>query len=275
MIEISVLMCVYNMREYIDEAIKSILNQTFKDFELIIVDDGSVDGTLDIVRSYVDDRIKIIQNEHNYIASLNMGLKAVSGKYIARMDADDIMHVDRLRLQHAFMDRNPSLVVCSSWMKPFGKDVDKGVQWQTVNGYIQDPLLALLRNNILFNPTVMIRRSFLINNKLVYNNVKCAEDYRLWVDIAKSGGTFYVIPTSLVYYRISSKNMSKQNIQEREKETFNIRKEILYKLLEERLVDASVELKRIFTFMEIAVERNIIPVNLIFSFFYKLLKEKN
>lgn len=275
MIEISVLMCVYNMREYIDEAIKSILNQTFKDFELIIVDDGSVDGTLDIVRSYVDDRIKIIQNEHDYIASLNMGLKAVSGRYIARMDADDIMHVDRLRLQHAFMDRNPSLVVCSSWMKPFGKDVDKGVQWQTVNGYIQDPLLALLRNNILFNPTVMIRRSFLINHKLVYNSVKYAEDYRLWVDIAKAGGTFYVIPTSLVYYRISSKNMSKQNIQEREKETFNIRKEILYKLLEERLVGANAELKRIFTFMEIAAERNIVPVDLIFSFFYKLLKEKN
>lgn len=98
-------MAVYNGEKYITAAIKSVLNQTFGNFEFIIMDDGSTDGTLDIINSFKNKRILLIKNKHNYINTLNTGLEKASGKYIARMDADDIMHIDRLSIQYAIMEK--------------------------------------------------------------------------------------------------------------------------------------------------------------------------
>ncbi|MGL5227941.1 MAG: glycosyltransferase family 2 protein [Bacteroidales bacterium] len=87
-----------------------------------MVDDGSTDDTKDIIRSFTDNRIKLICNEHDFIGSLNLGLKESSGKYIARMDADDIMHPDRLKIQYNIMEEEPEITVSGSWIIVFGEN---------------------------------------------------------------------------------------------------------------------------------------------------------
>ena len=108
--KLSVLMPAYNAEKYIGEAIESILNQTFKDFEFIIIDDCSTDKTWEIILDYSkkDDRIIALRNEKNLkiSATLNKGIEIVKGKYIARMDADDWSYPDRLQKQHEFMEKN-------------------------------------------------------------------------------------------------------------------------------------------------------------------------
>ncbi len=104
---VTVLMSVYNGEKYLREAIDSILNQTFKDFEFLIIDDGSTDSSADIIRSYTDFRIRLIQNEKNIglTRSLNKGLKLAKGEYIARMDVDDISLPIRFEKQVSFLDK--------------------------------------------------------------------------------------------------------------------------------------------------------------------------
>lgn len=128
---ITILLCAYNAEAYIAEAIGSTLAQTYRDFELIIVDDGSTDGTLGIIRSYEDERIKVIEGGHDYVGSLNLGLKHCHGEYIARMDADDIMEPTRIATQMAVMDAQPDIAVCTTWANAFG-EVEK-----TIGNYVQ------------------------------------------------------------------------------------------------------------------------------------------
>ena len=112
---VSVVMPVYNVARYIDEAMESILNQSFPNFELIIVDDGSTDDTVERIKGYKDSRIRLYRHDHDFIGSLNLGLQEARGKYVARMDADDMMHVDRLRIQYNIMELEPSIDCCGSW----------------------------------------------------------------------------------------------------------------------------------------------------------------
>lgn len=100
--QVSVCMLMYN--KYLRECIDSVLTQTFKDFEFLIVDNGSDDDSMEIVKSYHDNRIRLIQNTHDYIGSLNMLLDEVHSKYIARMDADDIILLERLQVQFDYME---------------------------------------------------------------------------------------------------------------------------------------------------------------------------
>lgn len=119
-------MPAYNAEKYVAEAIESVLKQSFGDFEFIIVDDGSTDETLSIIRSYQDARIKLILSSHDFIASLNTGLNTVTSKYTARMDADDRMHIDRLKIQYSRLEESPQITVCSSWMASFGEHIPPG-----------------------------------------------------------------------------------------------------------------------------------------------------
>jgi len=114
--KVTVLMPVYNGEKYLNEAIDSILGQTFKDFKFLIINDGSTDGTADILKSYKDSRIKVTNNEKNIglTKSLNKGLKMAKSEYIARMDADDISLPTRLQKQVEFMDSHPKVGVCGT-----------------------------------------------------------------------------------------------------------------------------------------------------------------
>ena len=107
--EITVLMPVRNGERYIKESIDSVLNQTLTDFEFLIIDDGSTDRTVEIIQGYTDKRIRLVRKEHQFIQNLNEGLELASGSYIARMDADAIMHTERLRIQLKRMKKNPDI----------------------------------------------------------------------------------------------------------------------------------------------------------------------
>ena len=193
--EISVVMSAYNVEKYIADAIRSVLRQTFRDYEFIIVNDGSTDRTAKIIGSFRDRRIKVITNDkHDFIGSLNMGMAAARGNYIARMDSDDIMHIDRLKIQYAIMRNNPEIDVCTSWMTLFGDRANVGQVSKTLSGIVEMPLVHLLSRNIFFNPTSMIRSEFIRNHNIKYEHYDFAEDYKWWMEMARLGATFYVEP---------------------------------------------------------------------------------
>ena len=181
---ISVLMPVYNGSKHIREAIDSILSQTHANFELIIIDDCSRDNTIEIVKSYKDKRIVLLQNEVNLrtASSLNKAIEIAKGKYLARMDQDDISYPKRFEKQIAFLEDNPDYGICGTQLRNFGEHVKGEIDTNT-------PLLheeLQLRNlyYVAFDHTsVMMRRSVLINKNLRYRVGVIAEDYSLWIQI--------------------------------------------------------------------------------------------
>lgn len=120
---VSVVMSVYNGEPYLREAIDSILTQTYADFEFVIIDDGSTDESANIIRSYIDARIRFVQQENRGLpAGLNQGIGLSTGEYIARMDADDISELSRLARQVRYMDDNPSCVLVGTGASLIDKD---------------------------------------------------------------------------------------------------------------------------------------------------------
>jgi glycosyltransferase involved in cell wall biosynthesis len=179
--KVSVLMPVYNGSRYLCEAIDSILGQTFADFELLVIDDGSTDDSAAIVHSHTDGRIRLLSNNGNrgLVYSANRGLDMARGEYVARMDCDDISLPDRFARQVCFLDRNPDVGICGTHIEIFG---DR--QW--INRYPVDD--AAIRCELLFgtalaHPSVMMRSSLFRESGLRYENrfANVAEDYDLWV----------------------------------------------------------------------------------------------
>lgn len=199
---LSIVMPVYNVPAgYLQEAMDSILDQTFVDFELIIVDDGSTDDSISIVKSYNDSRIRLIQNNHDFIGSLNIGMAAARGKYIVRMDADDIMLPCRLQVQYEFMEKHLKIAVCGSWIEKFGND-ERIVQ---LPGEHEQIVTSMLLSNPMAHPSVMIRKNVFeqLGMELYKREYPCAEDYKLWTDLALKGYHFANIPEVLLRYRCS------------------------------------------------------------------------
>lgn len=200
---VSVLMSAYNAERYIEEAIKSIINQTFADFEFLIIDDGSDDSTADIIKSYMvkDKRICLLRNRENkgISYSANKGIEIANGKYIARMDADDISLSHRLETQIKFMDSHCEVAVSSAWMETFGNE--KKNIWKSPTTH--DEIVAtLFCSNCIWNPVSIIRKEVLDTHNLRYNiNYQRGEDYRLWTQISKYQKVAN-IPKVLHRYRI-------------------------------------------------------------------------
>lgn len=232
---ISIVMPAYNAEMYIKEAIDSIICQSFVDFECIVVDDGSTDSTREIVRSYADKRIVLLESKHDFITSLNLGMNAARGKFIARMDADDKMHPERLKIQHSIMESELTITVCGAWMQYIGEDVAPGSIAGGISGLVEYPLLQFLKGNFMSHPTAMIRRSFLEENQLRYENYAYAEDLKLWTEIAKLGGVFYIENQPLLYYRISETQVTNQKRDEQKATAERILLETLDWLLDKNI----------------------------------------
>ena len=221
-IPISIIMPAYNCEAYIKEAIESILNQTFKNFELIVIDDGSTDNTSRIVKSIKDHRIVYIKNRHRGIVdALNTGLNLARGKYMARMDADDVSYPDRLQKQYDFMEENPDIAVCGTHVVFPDNNVGN-----CGYGYWNDPLPCLAQGNILYHPTVMLRSQFMIEKELQYRPKPHAEDYYLWFEVVKNGGRLYTIPEVLYYYRANKDQVTNKFYDEMWRSTEIIQDEI-------------------------------------------------
>lgn len=206
---ISVVMPVYNAnQEFLEEAIESVLNQSFSNFEFIIVDDGSTNSTLSYIENYKDPRIRIVKNEHDYIDSLNKGINEARGRYIARMDADDIMLPDRLAVQFEFMEENQQIDFCGTWAEYFGNQNDI-VRTPTDH---KDIAANLLLGSAMIHPTVMFRETVYKNNRELYpQGYPCAEDYKLWTELVKNNFHGANIDKVLLRYRRSNKQQTVVN----------------------------------------------------------------
>jgi glycosyltransferase involved in cell wall biosynthesis len=197
--KVSVIMPIYNAEKYVGEAIRSILRQTFKDFEFLILNDGSRDQSLHVIESFKDSRIILINHKTNkgLVAILNQGLKLARGQYIARMDADDVSYPKRLATQIKFLEQHPHIAAVGSWVKTMGIEKNRGWQYRT------DPTILeceLLFDAPLAHPSAMLRSATLRKHNLIYR-IKHAEDYGLWNDIAQHAHLSN-IPRYLLHYRV-------------------------------------------------------------------------
>lgn len=202
---ISVILPVFNCEGYVAEAIDSILNQSFSDFELIIINDGSVDKSEQVILSYKDDRIKYIKNDGNIglIATLNKGIDLARGKYMARMDADDISLPNRFEIQLSYFEKNnDAAIICSPILgiTPEGKSCDgwevdlKHRTWEQIKK-------ALPHENCIAHPTVMAKTDVL--RKYKYNtSQKGSEDWDLWMRLVSDGYKIIKTDEFLLKYRL-------------------------------------------------------------------------
>lgn len=220
---ISVVMPMYNPNiTYLKECVDSILSQTFKDFELIIVDDGSTDlSGVQLIQAYNDHRIRLIQNEHDFINSLNTGIREAKGVYIARMDADDIMLPERLKVQFNYMESHLDIDLCGSWMESFG--AYSGVCKNCADH--PDIINELISSNSLFHPTVIMRAASILNRKecLYEAGFAYAEDYRLWTQLAMDGLLFSNISFVLLKYRTHEGQITNQRRSEMLQSSYRIK----------------------------------------------------
>jgi glycosyltransferase involved in cell wall biosynthesis len=177
---VSVVMPVYNCARFLPESIGSVLAQTYSNFEFIIIDDGSTDGSASIIKEYTDPRIRFVHNSRNLglAPSFNIGVREARGQYIARMDADDISRSDRFILQVHYLEQHTDIGLVGSDIRIMN---EKGVLVGK-RTHPRSPALikyGALYSNILFHPTVMARADILRTNPYDEHYVK-SEDYELW-----------------------------------------------------------------------------------------------
>ena len=205
--KITILMPIFNCAKFLGTAIDSILCQTEADFELVIIDDSSTDASQDIVRSYADPRIRLFVNECNMgvAKTLNKGLAYARGKYIARMDGDDICLPTRLAAQASFLDAHPEVDLCGSWVKIFSLQNDAIVFLHTRTYPLNHEAIncQMLFDIPFTHSTIMFRRELYQNGDYLYPLDNHSEDYALWVRLIKKY-RFANLPQILLHYRMSA-----------------------------------------------------------------------
>lgn len=207
-IKISVILPVYNSQDYVREAIQSVLNQTYSDFELIIINDGSTDNSSGIIESFKDKRIMYINNSKNsgLISTLNEGLRRANGKYIARMDADDICLPDRFQKQVEVLEKSDDVVLVSS---DFYELKGSNLKLSTgFNGSDEIKTVLLFAPGIA-HPTVMMRNIFKEKSIQYNSHFLHVEDYQLWTELSFIGDMIN-IDRPLLKYRSHNAQVSAQ-----------------------------------------------------------------
>jgi glycosyltransferase involved in cell wall biosynthesis len=199
-------MPVYNAENYLNEAIDSILNQTFIDFEFLIINDGSTDRSEEIIISYKDKRIKYFKNEVNLklIKTLNKGIALATGKYLVRMDADDISVPTRLEEQINFMNANDKIIVAGSWFINFDKNSNI-VKYPIDHDRI---VIDFLFKCSICHPSTIWRLEKIREYKFD-ESFEHAEDYHFWIKLLEVG-EIANIPKPMLYYRIHENSVSKK-----------------------------------------------------------------
>lgn len=197
--KVTIILPVYNGERFLRESIDSVLSQTYHDFELWVVNDGSTDGTVAIVDSYTDPRVKRVDNPHNMglVATLNRAFALVETPYIARMDDDDLWHPKKLELQMALLESHPEVGICGTSIHKFG-DVDAIHIFPETSDALK---VGLLFYCMMSHPSVVYRHSMLTETGLTYRqDFFPAEDYKMWIDVLKHS-EIYNLQEPLVEYR--------------------------------------------------------------------------
>lgn len=226
---VSVVMPVYNGEKYLRKAIDSLLCQTFVDFELIIINDASQDGSEEIIQSYDDRRIVYLKNSENLgvARTLNRGIAAARAEYIARLDSDDISLPTRLEKQVQFMDATPQVGLCGTWAQALEIGAGNITQTTTIFEFICQPekiKISLLFGNNFLHSSVMFRKACLQTIPGGYNpEFSFAEDYDLWVRISRNWKVVN-IPEILILYRIHDLQISTQKAKKQQEQAWLIQK---------------------------------------------------
>ncbi len=226
---VTVLMPTYNVAPYVREAIDSVMQQTYSDFELLVIDDCSTDNTIEVVRSIDDPRIRIVQNEKNVglAENLNRGLSHITTEYVARMDGDDIAEPLWLEREVAVLDNNPEIGICSGGFERFG----------TVKSLVRFPerhedCMA----NMLFECSVIVptfRMSLYRDHGLRYSTYAFpAEDYRFWAECLRVT-KIYNIQATLFHYRMHPAQICTARREEQQRKVAQVRRYMLEWLSEE------------------------------------------
>lgn len=213
--KVSVIIPVYNGEKTIRETVESVLNQTLSDFELIIIDDGSTDSTLDVLSTIKDSRLKVVSYSNAGVsASRNRGIELASGEYIAFLDADDFWTPDKLEFQVKALAANPQASVVYSW----ADCIDEANQLLgidhhfTVNGNI---LTRLLVSNCIAGSasSVLARREVFVEVGNFDETLTHAEDWDMWLRLA-ARYEFVVVPIPQILYRITDTSASSDFIKQ-------------------------------------------------------------
>ena len=207
---ITVLMPVHNGASHLEEAMQSILHQTLKDFEFLIIDDASTDNSVAIIQGFNDPRIRLIQSPDRLKLSgaLNLGLDHALGSYIARMDADDISFPRRLEIQAQFMERHPEIGLCGTWIRYFGGSSTAILKRPIHPAEIE---AFTLLDTPFAHPTVMLRRDMMERHHLRFNgDFFPTEDFELWIRAIRHFPAAN-IPRVLLRYRVHSKSLTGAN----------------------------------------------------------------
>ncbi|MDR0567350.1 MAG: FkbM family methyltransferase [Prevotellaceae bacterium] len=241
--QISVLIPLYNSQPFIKETVYSVLSQTFRDFELLLMDDGSTDSTAEIVKSIQDERIRYERCPHDFVGTFNRGLSVARGKYIALIDHDDLMTPERLQMQHDYLESHPDVAACGGGMQTFGASSEK---MYAAEKY-QDIMLAFLlrRRGPVFNPTGFFRRDVINRHSIRYRRgYAFAVDTKFWTEVSRVG-KIVNLPETLVWYRTSQKQTSMLTLCESQKSAEVIYHEHVDFMLSQ--LDDKEELKSLIT----------------------------
>ncbi len=235
--KVSVVMPVYNGMPYLPRALDSILEQSFTDFELIVVNDCSTDNSKEYIKSLTDDRIVFVDLKENQgvTGALRAGLEKVRGEYIARLDADDEARPERLSKQVEFLDEHPEIGICGSSFYLIGEDekVDKK-EINIGKNDLEIRWKALFKNPFVHS-TVMIRRSILVAFDLNYTQ-KHGEDYALWLAILKHSKG-HILSEPLIYYRMHPNNWTTKKKEQQDSASAIISSKLLNDLVDTAEID--------------------------------------
>ena len=225
--KVSIIVPMYNAASFLKETLDSILNQTFTNFELILIDDCSKDNTLEIANSFSDPRIYIVKNEKNLGAggTRNKGIKLAQSTYIAFCDAEDIMFPNRLEEQYNFMEQHPDIDICGSFVKLINEQGD-------ITGKFTFPVkhdkiaVEMFLRCAFQQSTAFIRRQSFKQSGLEYKENHYAEDYDLWANAIKRL-KFHVIPHFLMYYKISDSQISSISFDKQQRDANLVYKQMM------------------------------------------------
>lgn len=207
--QISIIMAAYNAEKTIGVAIESVLTQSYKKWELIVIDDCSIDGTAEIVKSFSDSRIRLIKNEKNSGVSISRkkGLETASGEWIAVLDSDDQWAPEKLEKQIALAKETGAelLFTGSAFMDENGNMIDWQLHVPEILNYH-----SLLKQNLISNSSVLVKTNLYCKFYAVGDNMH--EDFAIWLRITKSGKIAYGIDEPLLTYRISNSSKSSNKV---------------------------------------------------------------
>lgn len=263
-VKVSVIMSEYNTdKSLLEKTIESILKQTYKNFEFIIIDDCGVNDVKAIVEKYDDNRIKVYKNQKNsgLVYSLNKAIEISKGKYIARMDTDDYSYPERLEKQVEFLERNQQYDIIGSKADFYdGKEI-----WGESQLFGEIYKDNFINGCPLIHPSVMYKTDA-IKNIGGYLNYKRCEDYATWIEMFCNGSKMYILNENLIRYHLSLDDYKKRNLKTR-KGFFELIDSEYLKLEPTKYQILKIKVK---TFIA-----GVMPYRLIFRYHKKKFKENN